>query len=143
MEVGSDADEEDTLTLDNDDDELSYAQPRGRSKRRARPLGNASNVAAAKGKQPAKGKGGKRTYGSRVSDKENVEDSIVVGASEDEATAGEEEETALDPETSQMMLERLGEELKSAAKKFKEVDKWELEFEEVTEPSSPGAAAAR
>ncbi|OIW33943.1 hypothetical protein CONLIGDRAFT_202081 [Coniochaeta ligniaria NRRL 30616] len=137
VEISSDA-EEDTLTLDNDDDELSYAQPRGRSTRRTRPLGNVSNVAA-KGKQPAKGKGAKRTYGSRVSDKENEEDSIVVGGSEDEA-AEEEEEVAPDAETSQMMLERLGEELKNAAQKFKEVDRWELEFEEVTEPSSPGAA---
>jgi hypothetical protein len=135
--MSSDA-EEDTLTLDNDDDELSYAQSRGRSKRRTRPLGNVSN-AAAKGKESAKGKGGKRTYGSRISDKENEEDSIVVGGSEDEAAA-EEEEVAPDPETSQMMLERLGEELKNAAQKFKEVDKWELEFEEVTEPSSPGTA---
>ncbi|KAH8910158.1 hypothetical protein BR93DRAFT_462171 [Coniochaeta sp. PMI_546] len=138
VDISSDV-EEDTLTLDNDDDELSYAQPRGRSQRRTRPLGNASNTAA-KGKQPAKGKGGKRTYGSRVSDKENEEDTIVVGGSEDEAAAEEEEEVVADAETSQMMLERLGEELKNAARKFKEVDKWELEFEEVTEPSSPGTA---
>lgn len=28
-------------------------------------------------------------------------------------------------------------ELKEASKKFKEVDRWELDFEEVAEPSSP------
>jgi hypothetical protein len=139
VEPSSDA-AEDPFALDNDDDELSYAQPRGRSKRPPRPLGNVSN-SASKGKQPAKGKGAKRTYGSRAfSDKENEqEDTIVVDGSEDEAAA-DEEEVIPDPETSQMMLERMGEELKNAAKKFKEVDKWELEFEEVTEPSSPGNA---
>ncbi|KAB5558302.1 hypothetical protein GE09DRAFT_1286546 [Coniochaeta sp. 2T2.1] len=132
------SDDDDTLTLDNDNDELSYARPRGRSRRATRPLGNAAN--AAKGNQPGKGKGAKRTYGSRVSDKENeVEDLIVVDGSADE-DAQEEGEAELDPETSQMMLERMGEELKNAAKKFKEVDRWELEFEEVTEPSSPGNA---
>jgi hypothetical protein len=31
---------------------------------------------------------------------------------------------------------RLGKELEKAAKKFQEVDKWELEFEEVTASSS-------
>jgi hypothetical protein len=125
--ISSDA-EDDTLTLDNDDDELSYTRPRGRTKRATRPLGNAK----AKGKEPASGK---RTYGSRTSDKENEGDSIVVGGDEDDAA---DEEAVPDEETSQMMLARLGEELKNAAKKFKEVDKWELEFEEVTEPSSPG-----
>jgi hypothetical protein len=136
--------EDDPFALDDDDDELSHAQPRGRTMRPARPLGNASN-AAPKGKQPAatKGKGPKRTYGSRaaLSDKENEdeeEDTIVAAGSE--AEAAEEENELPDAETSQMMLERLGEELKNAAKKFKEVDKWELEFEEVTEPSSPGNA---
>lgn len=135
VEASSDA-EEDTLTLDNDDDELSYAQPK-RTRKTARPLGNASN-STAKGKQPAR-KGGKRTYGSRVSDKENegLEDSIEVDGDEE---AAEGEEVIPDDETSQVMLERLGEELEDAAKKFKEVDKWELEFEEVTEPSSPGNA---
>jgi hypothetical protein len=136
VEPSSDVDD-DPFALDNDDDELSYAQPRGRGKKSA-PLGNASNPSA-KGKQPVRDKRTKRTYGSRAfSDKENEEeDTIVAAGSEDEA-AEEEQEVA--PETSQMILERLGEELKSAAKKFKEVDKWELEFEEVTEPSSPGNA---
>lgn len=139
-QVEASSDVEDAFALDDDSDELSYAQPRGRSKKRAHPLANKSN-AAPKGKQPARAKGAKRTYGSRAfSDKENeVEDSIVVNGSDDE-TAADGEEAALDAETSQMMLERLGEELKNAAKKFKEVDKWELEFEEVTEPSSPGNA---
>lgn len=40
------------------------------------------------------------------------------------------------PENSQEMEKRVGKELKRAAKKFEEVDKWELEFEEVTASSS-------
>ena len=38
-----------------------------------------------------------------------------------------------------MMLAKMGEELKKAAKKFKEVDRWELMYEEVVESSSPVA----
>ncbi|KAJ9142889.1 hypothetical protein NKR19_g7043 [Coniochaeta hoffmannii] len=139
VDPSSDA-EDDPFALDNDDDELSYAQPRGRSRKAARPLGNASN-AAGKGKTPVKGKRAKRTYGSRAfSDKENEDEDTIVAAVSDDNAAADEEEQQVDPETSQMMLERMGEELKNAAKKFKEVDKWELEFEEVTEPSSPGNA---
>lgn len=131
--ISSDAEEE-ALTFDNDDDELSYAHPRAtRTKRSTKPLRNASK-SKAKGKQPATGKGAKRTYGSKTSDKENdEEDSIVVGGN------GDGEEATPDEESSQEMLERMGEELKNAAKKFKEVDKWELAFEEVTEPSSEAA----
>lgn len=39
-------------------------------------------------------------------------------------------------ENSEEMEKRIGKELKRAARKFKEVDKWELEFEEVTASSS-------
>jgi hypothetical protein len=39
------------------------------------------------------------------------------------------------PENSQELEERVGRELKRAARKFEEVDKWELEFEEVTASS--------
>jgi hypothetical protein len=40
------------------------------------------------------------------------------------------------PETSQELEKRVGKELKRAARKFEEVDKWELEFEECTASSS-------
>ena len=39
-------------------------------------------------------------------------------------------------ENSQELEKRLGKELKRAARKFEEVDKWELEFEECTASSS-------
>ncbi|KAK3369158.1 hypothetical protein B0T24DRAFT_650875 [Lasiosphaeria ovina] len=124
------------------------ALPLGRSlngNRGARGKGKEAQAASvsAQKKRP-----GLRTYGSRNSDKENEnEESIEAGGdggeggesdgAEDEAADDEEEQRELDPETSQMMLERLGEELKSAAKKFKEVDQWELSYEEVTGSSSP------
>jgi hypothetical protein len=136
FDVSSDADEG-ALTFDNDDDELSYAHTR-RTKKSSRPLRDASKNRS-KGKQQVTGKGAKRTYGSKNSDKENDEeegDTITVGG--DHGDGGDDEATQAS-ETSQMMLERMGEELKNAAKKFKEVDKWELEFEEITEPSSEAA----
>lgn len=40
------------------------------------------------------------------------------------------------PENSQEMEARIGKELKKAARKFQEVDKWELEFEDASGGSS-------
>ncbi|KAK3333506.1 hypothetical protein B0T19DRAFT_418279 [Cercophora scortea] len=124
-------------------DELSRAARR----RRAQPLSKSTNrgtggskskaAAAAAEKQKQKAV---RTYGSRSSDKENEAGNgeIVVGSGgEEEEEQEEQEEEELDPETSVMMTKRLGEELKKAARKFKEVDRWELSFEEVVESSSP------
>ncbi|KAL2259046.1 hypothetical protein VTK26DRAFT_7410 [Humicola hyalothermophila] len=146
------------------EDELSYVDSRSSAAARRkktsgqqRPLGR-STAANRKGKAATAAAGlrnGKkrnaRTYGSMREDKENnnntddeAEEEIVVadGGSGDEVAElpgeeGEEEEE----ETSQMMAERLGEELQKAVKKFKEVDKWELSFEEVVECSSPGPDA--
>ncbi|KAJ4421428.1 hypothetical protein N0V85_000189 [Neurospora sp. IMI 360204] len=109
------------------------------------PLGTTTN-----GKAAAKSKSGssepKRTYGRASSDKENADGGVAAGGSgdneeEDGDDNDQEPVSAMDldeaEETTQMMTERLGEELQKAAKKFKEVDKWELSFEEVTQPSSP------
>jgi hypothetical protein len=74
----------------------------------------------------------KRTYGARpaptTSDKENEEidpNDSLAPLPDDEG--GEE---------SQELEERVGKELKRAARKFEEVDKWEMEFEECTASSS-------
>ncbi|KAK1781672.1 hypothetical protein QBC45DRAFT_404469 [Copromyces sp. CBS 386.78] len=115
-------------------------------------LGTSTNGKVAAGKSKASSSEPKRTYGRATgsSDKENA-DGIVAGGSGDNEEDGEGDDnddqeavSAMDldeaeelPETTQMMTERLGEELQKAAKKFKEVDKWELSFEEVTQPSSP------
>ncbi|KAL1873972.1 hypothetical protein VTK73DRAFT_673 [Phialemonium thermophilum] len=131
------------LTLSDEsgsDDELSYRRSRSvsRARRPARPLGNASNSRAKERQVPAVQKSVRRTYGSHTSDKENqeAEEEIVVHPDGDDA-AEDSESQELPTETSEMMRERLGEELKNAARKFQEVDKWELEFEEDTQSSSP------
>ncbi|KAI9641182.1 hypothetical protein NHQ30_009982 [Ciborinia camelliae] len=83
-----------------------------------------------KTKSTAKGKG-KRTYGRKpatetTSDKENeVDPDDSLAPIQDEA-APEESRS----ENSSELEKRVGKELKNAAKKFKEVDKWELDFEE-------------
>ncbi|KAL2136571.1 hypothetical protein VTI74DRAFT_2876 [Chaetomium olivicolor] len=140
-----DASDDDRYAVDNDEDELSYVDSRA-ARRRKQPLSkSAASNRKGKAAEAANGGGKKRavrTYGSMNDDKENeeVEETIVVGSGDEED--GEEAEKELpDEETSQMMRERLGEELQKAAKKFKEVDKWELSFEEVTHSSSPGPDA--
>jgi hypothetical protein len=132
------------------EDEPSYVDSRAARRRNGQqPLSKSTSNRKAKGVEAGNGASKKRTlrtYGSMNEDKENeeVEEEIVVGSGGGEAEEEEEEreqEQELPEETSQMMLERLGEELQKAAKKFKEVDKWELSFEDVAESSSPGPYA--
>jgi hypothetical protein len=66
-----------------------------------------------------------------LSDKENQDED------EDEEAVDRSNSPALDQEDSQMMVARIGEELKNAVRKFQEVDKWELSFEERSRSSSP------
>lgn len=152
-DVGSSDREMDTADLGDDDDELTHARARASRPRRAASSAKraTTNVSAAptKGRRSpapvAPGKRSRRTYGSRsfnTSDKENeAEDTIVVGG---EGEEGEESMFApLDDDafdgTATTLTEGVmaAEELRMAARKFKEVDKWVLDFEEVTEPSSP------
>ncbi|KAK0622861.1 hypothetical protein B0T14DRAFT_154876 [Immersiella caudata] len=138
--------EEDPYELDSsneDQDELSYADSRTAAARRKRLTQTSTNKNAKGAKKTATptettSRRKSRVYG-RNSDKENEEAegeevSIELGSEAEENTA---EESMLDAETSQMMEARLGTELKNAAKKFKEVDKWELSFEVVEKSSSP------
>ncbi|KAK0738567.1 hypothetical protein B0T18DRAFT_422310 [Schizothecium vesticola] len=139
---------EDDDEVNADDDELSYVATTKRRRRGAATLAQtAATNRGAKAKKAAAAavvaaaaekKKQVRKYGLS-SDKENAE-----GEEEEEeeregvtlgSVLGDEEEE--DPETSQMMVERMGEELKRAARKFQEVDQWELSFEEVA-PSSDG-----
>jgi len=140
---------EDDDEVNAEDDELSYVATTKRRRRGAATLAQtAATNRGAKAKKAAaaavvaaaaaaeKKKKQVRKYGLS-SDKENAE-----GEEEEEgegvtlgSVLGEEEEE--DPETSQLMVERMGEELKRAARKFQEVDRWELSFEEVA-PSSDG-----
>ncbi len=128
------------------EDELSYVDSRAARRRKAQPLSKAtSNRKGKAADTTTTNAGGRkraiRTYGAQE-DKENendeVEDEIVVGSGEEGGAEQEEEEETPVEETSQIMRERLGEELQKAVKKFREVDQWELSFEEVTQSSSPG-----
>jgi hypothetical protein len=127
------------------EDEPSYVDSRPARRRNGQqPLSKSTANRKGKGAETSNGASRKRTlrtYGSMNEDKENeeVEEEIVFGRGSEEVEEEEQEQEQELPEeeTSQMMLERLGEELQKAAKKFKEVDKWELSFEDVAESSSP------
>ncbi|KAI1762504.1 hypothetical protein GGR53DRAFT_501318 [Hypoxylon sp. FL1150] len=149
--AGADEDsdaEVDISGLGHNDDELSYLDVRAR-RHPIRPTSRAGNsrnrnktrarpTSRGKGKQQAPSSANRRatiTYG-RTSDKENQ------GEEEEEEEADEGDgnlnrEGGLNEESSQELLARVGEELKNAARKFQEVDKWELDYEEVTQSSSP------
>ncbi|KAL0931803.1 uncharacterized protein CTRU02_212756 [Colletotrichum truncatum] len=146
LDVDESDDEVDTSNLGQGDDELSYIDARTRSRRaRTTPLnrssanrppsrGSKATASVAKSKAtPGSNRPSTRTYSRRLSDKENqveVEDEVEgenLAPAQDEAIDSQE---SSDPT-------RTADELKQAVRKFKEVDRWELEFEEVTEDSSP------
>lgn len=136
----------DTAGLGSDDDELTHLSiAPGRMTHRTPAPGPASTRRVTKFKAAKKGKGkgtesgSRRVYGTRTadSDKENTE----AGRGEEEENPDHSlaplpdtvEET---PENSQEMEARVGQELKRAKRKFEDVDKWELEFEDATASSS-------
>ncbi len=136
-EWDDDSDEElDTSRLGDEDDELAHGRlRRGRTRKPSVPLA-APNGATARGPKPRANKSHVRTYGSKsFSDKENQED---VDEAEVEADTPLTDSNALDVD--KPVKPDATDELKNAAKFFKEVDKWELEFEEVTQSSSPKEA---
>lgn len=115
-------------------------QPRTSRKRTARPMtgpsskANQTNQAKATA-APAK-RSTRRTYGSRRFDKENTVDGDAIEVDEDASTPLD--DTIFDADRTESAAPgELGEELRAASKKFKEVDKWELDYEEVVESSSP------
>lgn len=128
---------------DSEDEDSNISEqelpPRAINKKPAKPLkdsakSNQSNKAN-ETTAPAK-RATRRTYGSRRFDKENMAEgeSIEVGGEAStplDDTAFEED---VNEETTTTL--GLGDELKAASRKFKEVDEWELDFEEVVEPSS-------
>lgn len=163
----SEDEEIDTSGLEEHDDELSYIDGRTRSRRaKVVPLnrgsanrppsrGGKGSAAAAKSKAASRGsRPSTRTYSRRLSDKENeVEGDEIEG---DEAEVGVEgdgetgpdgdsfapiQDETFDGQENSSDPVRSADELKKAARKFKEVDRWELEYEEVTESSSPNRDA--
>ncbi|CAK7263693.1 hypothetical protein SEPCBS119000_000612 [Sporothrix epigloea] len=161
-----DSDEDDELErsalLSEDDDELAHG-PRQGGLRRGRsaartlmPAGSrqkAQKATASRtlttGKAANSGKNGRpvrRTYGSRsFSDKENEDGAAVdIDADDSTFTPAVGDVFGDDDTTAQALPARktreFGEELVNAAKKFKEVDGWTLEYEVVSRSSSPVGA---
>lgn len=147
MELSSEEDA-DAPGLDSDDDELSHINARAPSRRpssktkaqaKIKAVSNAkskNNVPKAKALPNPITKAGpqKRTYGTRAaqSDKEN-ETSHAEEAEEEEPDVIADTHDNADAE---QLDSRLGTELIRAKRKFAEVDKWELDFEEMTASSS-------
>ncbi|KAF5026635.1 hypothetical protein F66182_1261 [Fusarium sp. NRRL 66182] len=154
--LGLESDEEhDTSGMAQDEDELSYLDGRAARRRRGgRPTSRGGTgrsgsrggrtTQTLRSKQPVSDKNtkhGAQTYSRRSSDKENEEAS---GDDEED----QHDNSRFNPLPDDNFENPSGEnastpsadELRQAAKKFKEVDKWELDFEEVTQSSSPQGA---
>jgi hypothetical protein len=142
----SDDGELDPGDLGSDDDELTHLTTRtNRTTRSAAPRSVARLKPGPSVKSKAKATpaidrlktSAKKTYKSRhtVSDKENESDGF-----DDDAEIDPDDSLApirdSSSEDSQDLEERVGKELKTAKRKFEVVDKWELEFEDVTAGSS-------
>ncbi|SPJ73751.1 uncharacterized protein FTOL_03481 [Fusarium torulosum] len=153
--LGLESDEEhDTSGIGENEDELSYLDGRaarrkrgGRATSRGGPSRTASRggrtAQAPKAKQTTSGKQAARnaqTYSRRSSDKENENEE---GSGDDEEDQHESSRFQPLPDdtfgegSAENASTPSADELRQAAKKFKEVDRWELDFEEVTQSSSP------
>ncbi|KAI1194062.1 hypothetical protein F5X97DRAFT_15760 [Nemania serpens] len=137
FDIDEDESEVDISGLGEGDDELGHLDVR--RKRRPAPRANAQNQTASKARALTRNKDKvtrepnkriSRTYG-RSSDKENHDQDEEEDNDEGSSVVG------LGEEDSVALVERVGEELKTAVRKFQEVDKWELSFEERTRSSSP------
>jgi len=131
FDTPSSEDEADGAELASDEDELSHINVRARNRRSVFARTPAPSKRIAKAKAPPKSTA-KHTYtrANAASDKENEEvdpDDSLAPLPDDNGS----------PENSQELEKRVGHELKKAARKFQEVDKWELEFEDDTCSSSP------
>jgi len=142
----SDDGEIDPGDLDSNDDELTHLTTRtNRTTRSAPPRSVARLRPGASVKIKSKETptierlkaSAKKGYRSRhaVSDKENESDGFDndLDVDPDDSLAPIRDPS---PEDSQDLEERVGKELKTAKRKFEVVDKWELEFEDVTAGSS-------
>lgn len=130
----------DTSGLAASDDELSHLHVRARP-RRVNALAGSKSKGSKPNKIPLK-QASKRTYGTRknvtsTSDKENgdVEDEEEEVEFEEGDSLGPLPDSEIGSENSQELEARVGKELKLAARKFQEVDKWELDFEDVSASS--------
>lgn len=124
---------------DSGSDRDVYDQARATRKKTARPITGPSSKAnqanQAKSTAGRAKRSTRRTYGSRRFDKENTVEGDAMEVDEDASMPLD--DTIFDADNSVAEPQELGEELRAASKKFKEVDQWELDYEEVVESSSP------
>lgn len=124
---------------DSGSDRDVYDQARATRKKTARPITGPSSKAnqanQAKSTAGRAKRSTRRTYGSRRFDKENTVEGDAMEVDEDASMPLD--DTIFDADNSVAEPQELGEELRAASKKFKEVDQWELDYEEVIESSSP------
>jgi hypothetical protein len=140
--------EVDISGLGNEDDELAHLdvrarrRPTSRVSARNQAKNQAKNQATTQGVSSHRNKNNlaqgpnkrlSRTY-SRLSDKENQAENEDEEGSDSSLSPVPDD---LGEEDSQMLVARVGEELKNAVRKFEEVDKWELSFEERSRSESP------
>ncbi|PBP27023.1 hypothetical protein BUE80_DR002003 [Diplocarpon rosae] len=149
FDIPSSEDEVDVSGLAPGDDELShlnvYARARHQASVRARtpaPIKKGAKVNKLTPRQ--KDITAKRTYGAAravaTRDKENDAGVDEEPDPDDSLAPIPDDGDNGNSENSQELEKRVGKELKQAAKKFQEVDKWELEFEDITASSSPSDA---
>lgn len=128
----------DAENMEDSESEEEAPRRRAAKKKPTQPLNGSTKAnqanTAKTAPAPAK-RATKRTYGSRRFDKENtVEGDTIEASAPLDDTAFEADVTG--DTTTTTSTGGLPAELKAASRKFKEVDKWELEFEEIVEPSS-------
>ncbi|EOD43466.1 hypothetical protein UCRNP2_9790 [Neofusicoccum parvum UCRNP2] len=134
FEIPSSDVEGEEASASDDEDELHRAPAAAARRRKGRAVETKRKDAAAVavgGGGGAKKKRLSRTYGRRSSDKENHDadaDASTYVRSGGESDGDGDEEVL---ETSEMRDVRRSRELEAAAKKFAEVDEWEMEFESV------------
>ncbi|KAI1110279.1 hypothetical protein F5Y14DRAFT_368849 [Nemania sp. NC0429] len=145
FDIEEDESEVDISGLGEGDDELGHLDVRTRRRPAPRANNTQNHQAAPKARAVTRNtdnnkvtqgpnKRISRTYG-RLSDKENQDED----EDENEEEGNDDGNSVVDlgEEDSIALVERMGEELKTAVRKFQEVDKWELSFEENTRSSSP------
>lgn len=139
--------EVDITGLADDDDELAQLPPKRLGVRKSH--ANATTKISPRKRVPAAKKGsaataaktpaskaGPRTYTRRVSDKENNPEITSLATGEEEDNSRPLDVSDDSTSTSPGKDGNGRKELKRAAQKFREVDKWALEFEEITASSS-------
>jgi len=120
------------------DDELSHHNIRARP-RRVSALASSSKTKSSKPNKVPLKQASKRTYGARPSRNQATSDKENAGEAEEELEEGDSlaplPDSDIGSENSQELEARVGRELKIAARKFQEVDRWELDFEDVSASS--------